>query len=179
MSAETIEVDPTNREQLAAWNGDEGAYWSAKADYFDRSIAAYHAPFMEAARIGRSDRVLDIGCGAGQTTLDAARQAPAGSVLGVDLSDQLLEVARQRAAAAGVTNVSFLQADAQIQPFEPASFDVAISRTGAMFFGDHGAAFANVRAALRAGGRLVLLSWQPLAANEWLQAIATSLAAGR
>src|SRR5207247_1448904 len=109
----------------------------------------------------------------------AARAAPAGSALGVDLSDPMLDYARRVAESERLTNCTFLQADAQIHPFEPASFDVAICRTSAMFFADHVAALANIGRALRSGGRLVLLTWQPLAGNEWLEKIATALAAGR
>ena len=93
--------------------------------------------------------MLDVGCGTGQTTRDAARAASAGSALGVDLSSRMLDYARHRAAEEGVTNVTFAQADAQIHPFEPGAYDVAISRTAAMFFGDHVAAFRNIGRALR------------------------------
>ena len=93
--------------------------------------------------------MLDIGCGTGQTTRDAARAASAGSALGVDLSSRMLDYARRRAAEEGVTNVTFAQADAQIHAFEPGAYDVAISRTAAMFFGDHVAAFRNIGRALR------------------------------
>jgi SAM-dependent methyltransferase len=91
----------------------------------------------------------------------------------------MLDSARNRAAEECVTNVSFAQADVQIHPFEPASFDVAISRTAAMFFGDHVAALRNIGSAVRPGGRLVLLTWQPLAGNEWIREISGALAAGR
>ena len=123
--------------------------------------------------------MLDVGCGAGETTLDAARAASAGTALGVDLSAAMLAVARARAAATGVDNVSFLQADAQVHPFPPGAYDVVIGRTSAMFFGDPEAAFANLATALRPGGRLVLLVWQGLEHNEWLRCILGAMAAGR
>jgi SAM-dependent methyltransferase len=91
----------------------------------------------------------------------------------------MLKYAESRAGDEGIGNVSFLQADAQIHPFPPESFDVAISRTAAMFFGDPIAAFSNIGQALAPGGRLALVVWQPLPANEWLQQIAGALAAGR
>jgi SAM-dependent methyltransferase len=172
-------VDPSNAEQLRAWDGEEGAYWAERAEYFDRSVATYHEPLLAAAAITRSDRVLDVGCGTGQTTRDAARAAAHGSALGVDLSSRMLKYAESRAGDEGIGNVSFLQADAQIHPFPPESFDVAISRTAAMFFGDPIAAFSNIGQALAPGGRLALVVWQPLPANEWLQQIAGALAAGR
>ena len=176
---DAVQVDPSNVEQLRAWDGEEGAYWADNAEYFDRSVAPYHERLFAVAAIGEGDRVLDIGCGTGQTTRDAARAASAGSALGVDLSARMLEYARRRATEEGVANVAFAQVDAQIHPFEPGGCDVAISRTAAMFFGDHGAAFANIARALRPGGRLVLVAWQPLAGNEWVREISGALAAGR
>jgi SAM-dependent methyltransferase len=174
-----VPFDPTNAEQLRAWDGDEGAYWAAHADHFERALAAYRQRFFDAAAIANSDHVLDIGCGTGRTTRDAARTASQGSVLGIDLSAAMLEVARRRAASEGLTNVRFEQADAQIHPFGPESFDLAIGQTSAMFFGDREAALANIARALRPGGRLVLLTWQPLAANEWIREFSFALAAGR
>ena len=102
-----------------------------------------------------------------------------GSALGVDLSAHMLDYARRRAAEEGVTNASFQQVDAQIHPFPPGAFDAAISRTGAMFFGDLTAAFTNIGRALVPGGRLVLVAWQPLPANEWIREISGALSAGR
>lgn len=174
-----VQVDPSNVEQLRAWDGEEGAYWAENAEYFDRSVAAYHQRLFAVAAIGVEDRVLDVGCGTGQTTRDAGRAASAGSALGVDLSSRMLDYARRRAAEENVTNVTFSQADAQIHPFERGRSDVAISRTAAMFFGDHGAALSNIARALRPGGRLVLVAWQSLAGNEWVREISGALAAGR
>lgn len=179
MSTDTVPVDPANVDQHAAWNGHEGAYWAEHARTFDRAIAGHDQPFQAAAAISPTDRVLDVGCGTGQNTRDAARAATSGSAVGVDLSAPMLDYARRAAATEGLTNCTFLQADAQIHPFEPAGFDVAICRTSAMFFADHVAALANIGAALRPGGRLVLLTWQPPSGNEWLHAIATALAADR
>jgi SAM-dependent methyltransferase len=178
-TASAVPVDPSNLAQLQAWDGAEGGYWADNAEYFDRSVAPYHQRLLAVAAVAARERVLDIGCGTGQTTRDAARAAPAGSALGIDLSSRMLDYARRRAAEEGVINVTFEQADAQIHPFEPGAFDVAISRTTAMFFGDHVAAFANIGRALRSGGRMVLVTWQPLGGNEWIREIAGALAAGR
>ena len=172
-------VDARNAEMAGAWNGEEGEDWAARADRFDAASAAFDASLLEAAGIGAADRVLDVGCGAGTSTRAAARAAPDGHVTGIDLSAPLLAEARRRSAAAGLTNTTFLQGDAQVHPFEPASFDVAVSRFGAMFFGDPVAAFTNLALALRPGGRLAMLSWQPLARNEWLLVLRRVLAAGR
>jgi ubiquinone/menaquinone biosynthesis C-methylase UbiE len=97
----------------------------------------------------------------------------------VDLSSAMLDVARRLAALEGLTNVEFVQADAQIHPFGPASFDRIISRTGAMFFGDRAAAFASLAAAARPGGRLTLLTWQGVEHNAWIRSFLGALAAGR
>lgn len=168
---------PANAQQQLAWDGEEGSYWAAHADQFDRSVAGYHGALLAAARLGPGDRVLDIGCGTGQTTRDAAARAPGGRALGVDLSGAMVAVARERAA--GRPDVAFAQADVQAYPFEPESFDVAISRNGCMFFEDPVAAFGNVARALVSGGRLALAVWQPVPANEWFRAISAALAAGR
>jgi SAM-dependent methyltransferase len=174
-----LRVDPSNTEQAKAWDGGEGAYWAAHAGHFDRTVAAYHLPFLDAAAIGTGEQVLDIGCGTGQTTRDAARRAAPGGALGVDLSAEMIGLARRLATAEDLPSARFEQADAQIYPFGPGSFDVAISRTGAMFFGDPHAAFTNIARALRGRGRLALLSWQPLPANEWAAELTGALAAGR
>lgn len=175
MGSGSVVVDPANAAQLEAWDGDEGAYWAANADRFDRSIAEHHRQFMSAAAIAAGDAVLDVGCGTGQTTIAAASNSAGAPALGVDLSEAMLDVARRRAADAGVTTVSFTHADAQVHRFDEGAVDVVLGRTSAMFFGDHAAAFANLRLALAPGGRIVLLTWQPLDGNEWLRVIATSL----
>jgi SAM-dependent methyltransferase len=174
-----IRVAETNAAQLTAWDGSEGRYWAAHADSYDEAVAGYRQAFLDIAAVGPSDRVLDIGCGTGQTTRDAARIAASGAALGVDLSAAMLEVARSRAEVEDVPNASFLQADAQVQPFEPRSFDLAISRTGTMFFGDAAAAHANIGRAVRPGGRLALAVWQARSENEWFTAFTSALAAGR
>jgi ubiquinone/menaquinone biosynthesis C-methylase UbiE len=174
-----VPIDSTNAGQLRAWDGDEGSYWADNAEYFDRSIAVYHERLMATAAVGERDRVLDVGCGTGQTTRDAATAASAGCALGVDLSSRMLDFARRRASDEGVTNATFVQADAQIHPFDPAGHDVAISRSAAMFFGDHVAAFTNIGRALRPSGRLAIMTWQPLAHQEWMREFSAALAAGR
>lgn len=172
-------VDPSNVEQLGAWDGDEGAYWAAHADRFNEGVAGYHGQFLAAAAIDATATVLDLGCGSGQATRDAARCATAGSALGVDLSSRMIELARQLTEREHVANATFQQADAQVYPFPDQCFDIAISRNGAMFFGDALAAFTNIARAMRPGGRLVLLAWQPLQRNEWVSAFFAALAAGR
>ena len=174
------DAHPANADALRAWDGADGAYWAEHEVTFDVSVARYQRRFFDAAAIATGDRVLDIGCGNGETTRDAARlAAPEGSALGVDLSSRMIEQARRRAVEQGIGNARFEQADAQIYPFERQVYDVAISRTGAMFFGDPVAAFTNVARALRPGGRLALLVWQTLPQNEWVSEFRQALAAGR
>jgi SAM-dependent methyltransferase len=119
--------------------------------------------------------VLDIGCGAGLTTREAAREAAPGRVVGVDVSARMLERARQLTAVERLDNVRYELGDAQVHRFERAGFDVAISRFGTMFFSDPAAAFANIAAALRPRARLVLLVWQRHEHNEWARAIDAAL----
>lgn len=163
-------VDSSNLEQLRAWDGTQGEYWIERADRFDEGLAAYQERLLDAAHVSEHTTALDIGCGTGKTTRDIARLATGGHAHGVDLSSGMLELARTRARQEGVDNVAFEQADAQIHPFSE-TFDLAVSRHGAMFFGDPPAAFANIAAALRPGGRLVLLSWQSLQRNEWISTL--------
>jgi SAM-dependent methyltransferase len=168
-----------NVEQAQSWNGNEGEAWAAGQDRYDTAVGAYNTRLLDAARISTDDRVLDIGCGCGESTRGAARLAAAGSALGVDLSAPMLERARRRAREEGIENVTFEQADAQVQPFETGAFDIGISRFGAMFFEDPVAAFRNIGTALRPGARLALIAWQPLEKNEWLSAFRASIAMGR
>ncbi|MCP2338983.1 class I SAM-dependent methyltransferase [Actinomadura rupiterrae] len=140
---------------------------------YDAELRRYNEHFRAAARVGPGDRVLDIGCGTGQTTREAASAAVGGSALGVDVSARMLERARRY----GSSNVAYEQADAQTHRFEPSGFDLCISRFGTMFFADPVAAFTNIRRALRPGGRLVQLVWQGGDRNEWATAIGQALSA--
>jgi SAM-dependent methyltransferase len=139
-----------------------------RLEFFDQELRPHNERLRAAAAIRPGERVLDVGCGAGGTSLEAARAG--AHVLGVDVSKRMLERARQRAEG----SVEFVLADAQTHPFEPATFDLAISRCGLMFFADPVAAFANIRRALRPGGRLVGLIWQRYEDNEWATALGVS-----
>jgi SAM-dependent methyltransferase len=146
---------------------------------YDAELSRYHQRLRVAADVQPGDRVLDIGCGAGQTTRDAARSALSGHALGVDVSRTMLARARHLSQAEGVHNVGFEQADAQVHAFSPEGFTLGISRFGTMFFTDPMAAFANIRSALRPGARLVQLVWQADDRQEWSSAIRQALAGGR
>lgn len=162
----------------AAWDGPEGDDWTRRAVRYDAASRAYDRYLLDAAQIGSSDPVLDVGCGCGISTLDAASRTT-GDVLGIDLSARMIEHARERAAEAGRGNARFQCGDAQVFDFAPGAFAVAISRFGGMFFADPVAAFRNVGRALRPDGRLALLAWRTLADNEWVRTIRDALAAGR
>ena len=140
--------------------------------------ARYDHALLAAAAVAPGDRVLDIGCGSGPSSRAFGLADPTGSVLGVDLSAALIRQARARSKAEGVVNVAFEQGDAASHPFPAASFDVAISRFGAMYFGHPEAAFAHIRQALRPGGRLALVAWREVACNEWMTAVADALTGG-
>jgi len=165
-----------NAEQAAEWDGPAGAHRTRHAAVFDAEARPHNERFRAVAGITSRDHVLDIGCGTGQTTRDAARAAADGSALGIDLSAQMLEHARRVSREEGLRNVSFEQADAQVHRFPAAGFDVAISRFGSMFFADPVAAFGNIGHALRPGGRLVLMVWQARERNEWTTAIRQAVA---
>ncbi|MEU7908039.1 class I SAM-dependent methyltransferase [Actinoplanes sp. NPDC049118] len=144
---------------------------------YDAELRRHDKALRRAAGVRPHDHVLDIGCGAGQTTRWAARAARAGSALGVDVSAPAIGRARELAREEGVRNVTFEHADAQLHPFAPGRFDLAISRFGTMFFDDAVAAFANIARALRPAGRLVMTVWQARERNEWDAAIRRSLEA--
>jgi SAM-dependent methyltransferase len=153
-----------------------GEHRISHAALFDDEVRPHNERFRAAAGVAPGDRVLDVGCGTGQSTREAARAAAGGSALGVDLSAQAVELARQLSEQEGLRNVFFRQADAQVHRFPPRHFDLCISRFGTMFFADPVAGFANIGTSLRPGGRLVMLVWQARDRNEWSTAIRRAIA---
>jgi SAM-dependent methyltransferase len=159
-----------NQETIQHWLGFE--------QHYDAAVARQERRLQQAAAIAPTDRVLDVGCGCGDSTRNAARSASAGQAYGVDLIPQLINRARHRASELGLVNATFDVADAQVYPFVGASFDLIISRHGATFFADSVAAFGNLRQALRPEGRIVLVAWAAAEQNEWLQMIGNAVAPG-
>ncbi|HEX4704938.1 MAG TPA: methyltransferase domain-containing protein [Pseudonocardiaceae bacterium] len=153
-----------NTAQAEAWNGYEGEHWAAHDDRYDAMNGGFN-PFLLDG-IGERDRVLDIGCGNGQLTRQAARKAGSGRAVGIDLSGPMLARARARTVAENLGNVTFEQGDAQVHTFAPGGFDVAVSRLGVMFFADPVAAFANIRGALRPAGRLAFVCFKAFAGTD-------------
>jgi SAM-dependent methyltransferase len=175
----TVSNEVVNTEQAAAWDGHEGDAWTDHADRYNRAGRRTWQRLLDAQIVERTDRVLDIGCGTGASTRDVARIAADGHATGIDLSTRMLDLARRQAAEEGLDNAHFVKADAQVHPFEPDAYDVAISSFGVMFFNDPVAAFTNIGQGLRPGGRLAVLAWRTLAENEWLVSLRAALAVGR
>ncbi|MFJ9604006.1 class I SAM-dependent methyltransferase [Streptomyces althioticus] len=153
--ADTPLANTANTHQYEAWNGYEGRHWADHQARYDALNDGVNGALLEAAALGGTDTVLDIGCGNGSVTRLAARHAR--RAVGIDLSAPMLERARATAEAEGLLHVTHVQGDAQVHAFEPASFDVAVSRYGVMFFADPVAAFTNIAGALREGGRLAFV----------------------
>ena len=159
----------SNAEQIRYWNEAAGPKWVAFQKVIDAQISPLGEQVMDRAGIAPGERVIDVGCGCGDTTIALGRRVgPAGRVLGIDVSAPMLERAAETARAAGVANVRLENADAQTHRLSPSAFDVVYSRFGVMFFTDPVAAFTNLRAALRPGGRLAFVCWQALLENPWL-----------
>jgi SAM-dependent methyltransferase len=138
-------------------------------DVLDRMLAPFETFLSKEAFPGKGGRVLDIGCGAGATTTSMARRiGPTGLCVGVDISEPLLTVAKERASAEKLGSVEFVQADAQTYAFEPGRFDSVMSRFGVMFFDDPEAAFVNIRLAARSSAKLAFMAWRSPAENPFM-----------
>lgn len=178
-SIDPTNIDPTNTAQYELWNGAMGQRWAHEADQFDRMIAPFHQALIAAVDARPGQRILDIGCGTGTTTCEFAQHTVDGPVLGYDIAEILLQVARRRAASGGIGNADFQQGDAQIADLRSDSFDLIVSRFGSMFFADPIAAFANLHRMSHDDGRLVIVVWREVRQNKWMMHIIRALAAGR
>lgn len=163
-----ISATGPNAEQIKYWN-ERGQTWVEVHEIIDHQLRPLGLRAMARGGIAAGQRVLDVGCGCGDTTVALAqRVGVVGSVVGIDVSTGMLQRARERVAAAGLTNVTFANADAQTQRLPPPPFDVVFSRFGVMFFVEPAAAFANLRTHLRSQGRLSFACWQALPENPWM-----------
>ncbi len=150
----------------AYWNEVAGPNWVSAQERLDRMLRPIMDRLMQSAGAAEGERVIDVGCGCGATTLAlASRVGATGSVLGVDISAPMLERARKRNED---THVRFERADAATHPFLAASSDLVLSRFGIMFFSDPTAAFANMHRALKPEGRCVFACWQSIEQNPWM-----------
>lgn len=162
-------TDRPNADQAEFWSGRAGNAWVARQAQFDGMMTPILDLLLDTAKPATGERVLDLGCGTGASLLRvAAAIGPQGHVTGVDISQPMLGLARHRVTEAGLDNVDILNADAQVHALDQ-GFDLALSRFGVMFFADPVAAFANIRAAMRPGGRLAFVTWAGMAANPWFK----------
>jgi SAM-dependent methyltransferase len=158
-----------NADQIAYWNGPGGERWARRQQGQDVLLAPIADILIDRAKPKAGERVLDVGCGSGFTTLAFARRVgPPGHVLGVDVSGPML--AQARASAPANAPVEFVLADATVYPFEPASIDLLASRFGVMFFADPAKSFSNMHGALRSSGRLAFACWREPRENPWMMA---------
>jgi SAM-dependent methyltransferase len=156
-----------NADQIAYWNGPAGQHWTDRQQAQDTVLAPVSDILIDRARVKAGERIVDVGCGCGATTLALAQKVgPTGHVFGIDISAPMLGRARQ-IASAGLP-VDFALADATVYPFVTGSFDLLVSRFGVMFFAEPVLSFANMRRALRPSGRLAFACWREPRENPWM-----------
>lgn len=169
----------SNTEMIRYWNEGAAPAWTTFDEALDAQLAPLGARARARANLRGGERVLDVGCGCGATTLELAEAVgPTGRVVAVDVSRPMLARAEERARRSGLADrIEFRLEDAQTAALGPAAFDIVFSRFGVMFFADPVAAFTNLRRALSAGGRLAFVCWQPREKNPWM--LAPALAAAK
>jgi len=157
-----------NADQLAFWNGPGGQTWVARQEHTDITLAPVTEALLAFAAPHTGERVLDIGCGCGATTLEFARAVgPAGRAAALDISRPMLAEGQARAKTAGITNVAWQQVDPATAALDP--YDLLTSAFGVMFFGDPVGAFANMRGPASAGARMAFVCWRALTENPWME----------
>jgi SAM-dependent methyltransferase len=159
-----------NTAQHQYWNTVAGPRWVGLGGFVERRVAVVNDLLLARSGVAAGESVLEIGCGTGAATIPFAEAVGTrGRVVGVDISEPMLAGARQRVGESGLANITLMQADAQVHPFEPEQFDLITSRFGVMFFADPVSAFSNLLPAARRGGRLCFVCWASLEANKhWL-----------
>ena len=165
MSAAPLHAD--NAAQAEYWNSVAGRRWTDRQEEQDLVLRPVSDRLIAAADAKPGQRIIDIGCGCGDTTIDfAARVMPGGEVLGLDVSGPMLARARERAPSG--LPARFVLADATVHDFEPEWADLAVSRFGVMFFADPARSFANLRRGLKPGARLAFACWREAKQNPWM-----------
>ena len=163
----TIAGDERNRDQIAYWNGPGGAHWVNRQEPLDLVLAPIAAAALARAAVKPGERVVDIGCGCGATTIELARRVGSnGHVLGINVSAPMLARAAERVAPG--SPVELVCADATSYPFQHGAFDLLYSRLGVMFFAEPARAFLNLRTALKGGGRLLFVAFRAAKENPWM-----------
>jgi len=156
-----------HQNQIAYWNGAGGDHWVAQQARTDAVMVEIASVALERARAKPGETVLDVGCGCGTTTAGLADAVGSGGkIVALDVSAPMLGAAEATLGARG--NISFVLADAAAHEFASASTDLLFSRFGVMFFGDPTAAFANLRRALKPGGRMSFACWRKPQENPWM-----------
>lgn len=164
---EPVRAHDQNADQIAYWNGPGGQHWTDRQRAQDILLAPISDLLIDRAKARPGERIVDVGCGCGATSIAFAQKVGAsGHVLGIDVSAPMLARARQ-ITPAGLP-VDFVLADATVYPFDPASIDLLVSRFGVMFFAEPALSFANMRKALRPSGRLAFACWREPRENPWL-----------
>ena len=164
---ERLQSDAANADQVAFWNGRAGERWASQQAIQDTIFIPVTELLIEHAKPQAGERVIDVGCGCGDTSVAfAKRVGPSGRVLGVDISAQML--ARARDVAPANLPVEFALADATTYPFPEGAADLLVSRFGVMFFAEPARSFANLRKGMRRGGRLTFICWRGPRENPWL-----------
>ncbi len=164
-----VEPSGPNAEQIEFWNSDGGTNFVRHQTALDGMLGPYGLKAMQAGGLKHGDVVLDIGCGCGDSSIEMSRRVgTTGEVVGVDISEVMLQRAEDLAAHQELTNVFFELADVEVDPMHRDSFDLAFSRFGIMFFNDPVAALRNVHKVLHDEGRLAFACWQTLDKSPWI-----------
>ena len=160
-------MEDKNIKQKQFWSGAGGDVWVDKQREMDIMLNPLGERVIEGRDLEEETKILDIGCGCGATTLEIAKIVNQGEVIGVDISEPMLERATQTASDMALTNISYQVKDVQVDEMPNKYFDIAFSRFGAMFFEDPFEAFKNINHSLKDNGQLSFVCWQHASLNPW------------
>ena len=160
-------MEDKNIKQKEFWSGAGGDVWVNKQKEMDIMLNPLGQRAIDKLDLSNGKRILDIGCGCGATTLEIAKMIPEGKIIGVDISEPMLNQARKDALEMSLSNTEFVVQDVQTDEISKDAFDIAFSRFGVMFFEDSYEAFKNINNALKIGGQLSFVCWQEPLLNPW------------